>query len=284
MLPGYLYRCLLAVLLGSALAACESVSQKKDPIPGSVIDAADLNDLLLAAGDPNESIAYFEKSLAAEPNRADFRRGLAISYSRAKRYPESARVYQEMTALGQDEPADRIEYAFVAARLERWEDVRAVLNNLPSGIETSRRYMAVAMLADHEQRWIEADQAYTRAETLSANPAKVINNWGVSMLSRNDLPKASATFERALSFDSRLFSAKNNLAISRGLQGNFELPIVPMTEKERAIILNNLGIIAVRKGDLDIAKGLFAAAVAAHPQHYTAASDRLAALEGTVEN
>lgn len=284
MLPGYLNRCLFAVLAAAALTACESVSQKQDPIPKSVIDAANLNDLLLAAGDPEESVAYFQKSLAAEPNRADFRRGLAISYARAKRYPEAARVYQEMTALGQDEPADRIEYAFVVARLERWDEVRSILNSLPSGVETSRRYMAEAMLADHEQNWTQADQAYARAEALSANPAKVINNWGVSMMSRNDLPKASATFERALSFNSRLFSAKNNLAISRGLQNNFELPIVPMTEKEKAIILNNLGLIAVRKGEMDIAKGLFAAAVASHPQHYTAAADRLAALEGTIEN
>ena len=153
MLPGYLCRCVLAVLLGIALTACESVSQKKDPIPSSVIDAADLNDLLLAAGDPEESVAYFQKSLAAEPNRADFRRGLAISYSRAKRYPEAARVYQEMTALGQDEPTDRIEYAFVVARLERWDDVRSILSTLPSGTETSRRYLAVAMLADHDQSW-----------------------------------------------------------------------------------------------------------------------------------
>ena len=284
MLPGYLKRCLIAVLAATALTACESVSQKKDPIPKSVIDAANLNDLLLAAGDPEESVAYFQKSLAAEPNRADFRRGLAISYARAKRYPEAARVYQEMTALGQDEPADRIEYAFVVARLERWDEVRAILRNLPSGVETSRRYLAEAMLADHDQNWTQADQAYARAESLSSNPAKVINNWGVSMMSRNDLPKASATFERALSFDSRLFSAKNNLAISRGLQNNFELPIVPMTEKEKAIILNNLGLIAVRKGEMDIAKRLFAAAVASHPQHYTAAADRLAALEGTIEN
>lgn len=284
MLPGYLCRCVLAVLVGMALTACESVSQKKDPIPRSVIDAADLNDLLLAAGDPEESVAYFQKSLAAEPNRPDFRRGLAISYARAKRYPEAARVYQEMTALGQDEPTDRIEYAFVVARLERWDEVRSILNTVPSGTETSRRYLAVAMLADHDQNWTLADESYARAEALSPSPAKVINNWGVSMMSRKDLPKATETFQRALSFDSRLFSAKNNLAISRGLQNNFELPIVPMTEKEKAIILNNLGLIAVRKGELDIAKGLFAAAVAAHPQHYTSAADRLAALEGTIEN
>ena len=275
---------LAGLLAGLTLMGCESIADKKDPIPKSVIDAANLNDLLLAAGDAEESVQYFQSALAQEPNRADFRRGLAVSLSRAKRYPESARVFQELVTLGQDIPADRINYAFVAARLQRWDDVRAVVNDLPPGVETSRRYLVIAMLADHDQNWALADQSYSRAETLATNPASVINNWGVSRMSRKDLSGASETFERALSFDSRLFSAKNNLAISRGLQGNFELPIVPMTEKEKAIILNNLGLIAVRRGDKDIAKGLFAAAVDAHPQHYAAAADRLAALEGSIEN
>lgn len=270
--------------LALTLSGCESIAEKKDPIPKSVIDAGNLSDLLLAAGNPEESIQYFEAALAQEPDRADFRRGLAISLGRAKRYPEAARIWQEMTALGQDTPADRIEYAFVAARLQRWDDVRAVVNNLPASLQSSRRYLVSAMLADNEQNWALADDAYTQAERLATNPASVLNNWGVSKLSRKDLTGAEATFERALSFDARLFSAKNNLAISRGLQGNFELPIVPMTEKEKAIILNNLGLIAVRMGEGAIAKGLFAAAVDAHPQHYSAAADRLAALEGSIEN
>ncbi|MEM7212661.1 MAG: tetratricopeptide repeat protein, partial [Pseudomonadota bacterium] len=151
---------LLPVLAVFALGACESIAEKKDPIPKSVIDAAQLNDLLLAAGDPEESVTYFEAALAGEPNRADFRRGLAISLSRAKRYPEAARVFQELVTLGQDIPEDRINYAFVAARLQRWNDVRTVVNDLPPGLETSRRYLVIGMLADHDQNWALADQSY----------------------------------------------------------------------------------------------------------------------------
>ena len=103
-------------------------------------------------------------------------------------------------------------------------------------------------------------------------------------MSRGKLPEASATFERALSYNARLFSAKNNLAISRGLQGNYQLPIIPMTEEEKAIILHNLGLIAMRQGNNRAAKGLFAAAIEAHPRHYESATARLAALDGVVEN
>ncbi len=278
---------LLAIPALAALAltgACQSIAEKQDPLGKSVIDAAEIGDLLLSAGNPEESVVYFQNALAGEPTRADFRRGLAISLSRAKRYPESARVFQEMIALGQAEPADRMEYAIVLARLQKWDDVRSLVQGLPSGLNTSRRHMLDAMLADHDQNWGAADAAYARAETLTTNPAGVLNNWGVSLMSRGDLKKAEVIFERALSFNSRLFNAKNNLAITRGLQGNFQLPVVPMTEKEKAIILNNQGLIALRKGEKRIAKGLFAAAVETHPQHYGSAADRLAALEAVVEN
>ena len=277
-----LARGLLAAALLVALGACESPNT--EPLTGNIIDDARIENLLLTAGDPEESVVYFQNALAQEPDRADFRRGLAISLSRARRYPEAARVFEEMIALGQAEPEDRLEYAQVAARLEKWEDVRSVVTELPAGLNTARRYLVEAMLADHEQKWEVADAAYARAETLATNPAGVLNNWGVSQMSRGELARAEDTFERALSFNSRLFNAKNNLAIARGLQGNYQLPPIPMTETEKAYILNNLGLIALRQGDKEIARGLFAAAVDAHPQYYAAAAGRLAALEAVVEN
>lgn len=266
----------LAILLG----ACEGgMADRPSPLAGNIIDDAELADLLLTAGDPEEAVAYFENALAQSPDRADFRRGLALSLARARRYPEAARVFSEMVARGQAEPADRLEYAMVAARLQRWDEVRTIVLGLPPGMDTAQRHVIDAMLADHEQNWGAADAAYARAEARSADPAPVLNNWGVSQMSRGDLAAAASLFERALAYDSRLFSAKNNLAIARGLMGDYQLPAVPMTETEKAYLLNNLGVIAQRSGRSEVARGLFAAAVEAHPQHYAAAASRLAALE-----
>lgn len=267
-----------------SLAACESVSQKEDPLAASVIDEANLNELMLTASDPQDAVEYFEQAVAREPNRDDFRRGLARSLVRAKRYNEAARVYQELITLNQDEPIDRLEYAYVAVHLDRWDDVSTLAASFPDSLQTPRRYLIDAMVADQRSDWATADAAYARAEKLSARPAQVLNNWGVSQMSRGDLAAATKTFERAVSYDSTLFSAKNNLAIVRGLQGDFTLPLVPLTDEEKAILLNNLGIIAMRKGEEQVAKGLFAAAVDAHPRHYDAAADRLAALEATIQN
>ena len=274
-------RLLSAALLAAlpALLGCEGgMAERPEPLAGNIIDDAELGDLLLTTGDPEESVTYFENALAKEPDRADFRRGLALSLARAKRYPEAARVFGEMVARGEAEPADRLEYAMVAARLERWDDVRTIVAGLPPDMNSARRHMIDAMLADHEGDWAAADAAYAQAEALAANPAPVLNNWGVSQMSRGDYPAAADLFERALAYDSRLFSAKNNLAIAGGLMGDYDLPAVPMTETEKAYMLNNLGVIAERSGQIEMARGLFAAAVEAHPQHYAAAASRLEAL------
>lgn len=275
-------RTLLAAALALAGCAPTTVADKPDPLAGDIIDEANLSQLLLSVGNPKDAVLYFEAALAREPARADFRAALAKSYARAKRLPEAARVYRELIAMDQARPADRLDYAFVAIRLDEWDEAARMAAALPPTLNTPRRHLVDALIADQARDWMAADAAYARAESLSPNPAEILNNWGVSLMSRGDLAAAEATFRRAISFDSRLFKAKNNLALSRGLQGTYRVPVVPLTDTERATILNNLGMIALRRGDDRIARGLFAEAVATHPQYYQAAADRLAALEAAM--
>ncbi|MEL7346405.1 MAG: tetratricopeptide repeat protein [Pseudomonadota bacterium] len=275
----------MAALLGAVLlAGCgtEPISEKQDPLAGDVIDEAQLTQLLLSSSDPKSAITYFERALAREPERADFRRNLAKSYVRAKRYPEAARLYQELLALEQDQATDILDYAYVSVRLDRWEDAKALSSRLPPSLDTPRRYMMDALVADHDGDWDAADRHYAQAEQLSANPSKILNNWGVSLMSRGDLEEAEQVFQRSVSYDSTVFSAKNNLAMSRGLRGDYRMPVVPLTSEEQAIISYNLGVIALRQGDTRTARGLFAAAVDLHPRHYQQAVVQLAQLDSAI--
>ncbi len=49
----------------------------------NVIDDTNLNDVMLSVADPNESVAYFQRTIAQSPNRIDLHRGLAMSVFRA---------------------------------------------------------------------------------------------------------------------------------------------------------------------------------------------------------
>jgi tetratricopeptide (TPR) repeat protein len=264
------------------LAGCQEMKtteERRTVDPINIIDEANLNDLMLTVGDPESSVSYFREAMNRDPERVDFKRGFAISLSRAHRYRDAATVFsqlEEASALSND---DRVEYAFVLTKLERWDDANRALSGVDSNYESARLYILKGMFHDQQSDWILADAAYGRALELSAQPAVALNNWGVSQMSRGDLPGAISTFEQVVYLAPSLFDAKNNLVIARGLAGDYRLPPISVSETEKALLLHNLALIALRRGDVDVAKGLLADAVEVHPLYYAQAAEKLRALE-----
>lgn len=278
-----------AVMMGAAavlLAACnqDPTTGEKPAGPINAIDESNLSEIMLTAANPADAAEYFRRSLAQQPDRADFKRGYAISLTRSKQYPEAALAYRSLVESGQATPNDRIEYAHVLARFNDWEGVQQQVNAVPISNYNVRYRLIEAALADYHEDWATADAAYDAARLLSTEPAKVLNNWGYSRMMRGDLKEAEKTFEQAILFDPTLFQAKNNLALAYGLQKQYRLPVVTMTEEEKAVVLHNLAVLAIRQGDKDIARGLLTQAVDIHPRHFAAAADKLAALEAVVVN
>lgn len=266
---------LLAALL---LGGCQSVADFEDPLAPDIVQEAGLGDAMLNSGDPDSAVSYFERAAAASPDNPELQRSLAQSYMRTGRLAEAEAVLERLEALGADTPQDRVERAFIALRLEQWENASAMGAALPPDHDTARRALLDALLADRAQDWAAADVAYARAVVGAGEPAAILNNWGVSRMARGDLDAAAATFARALAADPKLFAAKNNLAIARALGGAYSLPEGEMNDEERAVLFHNMGLVALRRGERATAKRLFERAVAIHPQHYRSAADRLAAL------
>lgn len=86
-------------------------------------------------------------------------------------------------------------------------------------------------------------------------------------------------FSQAITQDSSLFTAKNNLILARGAQGKYSLPVVPMDQTERAQLLHTLALSAIKRGDVETSKGLLKDAIETHPQHFEEAVRALRALE-----
>jgi len=135
------------------------------------------------------------------------------------------------------------------------------------------------VVADSRKDWKSADHFYETAVGLTTRPGGVMNNWGYSKLTRGQYADAERLFTEAIRQDKTLFTAKNNLVLARAAQGNYSLPVVPMTQVERAMLLNTMAISAVKQGDVTTAKNLFREAIATHPQHYDEAVRSLRALE-----
>jgi len=271
------------IVCGVILSACaqeteeEKVERTFQEV--NVIDETNLNDVLLSAADPNEAVTYFQRASLKNPDRIDLQRGLAISLTRAKRSTEAAAAWKRVTEMKGTNNADKVEYADALVRSGDWNKAKATLDKIPPTYETFQRYRLEALVADSRKDWKSADHFYETAVGLTTRPAGVMNNWGYSKMTRGQYAQAERLFTEAIRQDKSLFTAKNNLVLARSAQGNYGMPVVPMTQVERAHLLNTMGISAVKQGDLNLAKNLFREAISTHPQHYDEAVRSLRALE-----
>lgn len=273
-------------LMGAAgLAACGNTSDAevdRAMKAVSVIDESNLNDIMLTVGDPNEAVAYFAKGVEKDPTRIDLKRGLALSLVRAGKAQEALPVWEEVTTSPEGTLDDKVEYAGALIRANKWPEAEAMLNSIPPTHETFERYKLEAMVADSKKQWKKADSFYEIAAGLTQKPAGIYNNWGYSKLTRGDFAGAERLFVDALTYDPNLFTAKNNLVLARGAQRKYDLPVVKMTQTERAELLYSLALTAIKQGDVTIGKGLLQEAVDTHPQHFEEAARALAALDANV--
>jgi len=277
---------MVAVLATLVVAGCGVSEEELEAVQSldslNVIDEHNLNALMLNFADPNQAVAYFQRSLSEEPDRAEFQRGLALSLSRADRPAEAVLAFKNLKEKGNAQPNDQLKYAESHIQLGEWKKAEVELDVVPPTIETYDRFRLEAMIADNNREWTRADSYYEQAREKTTRPAHILNNWGISKLARGDRTSAEELFTRSISYDRKLFSAKNNLAISRATRRVYELPLVPLTTVESAELLHNIALQAIRNGDVDIGRGLLEQAIERHPQFFADAVNKLEALNQNV--
>jgi Flp pilus assembly protein TadD len=270
----------LAICLLS-LAACNRSpeAEVQDALRDiNVIDESGLNDVMMSMASPDEAVAYFNRASTANPDRIDLQRGLAQSLIRASRNTEAVSAWEGVAAHPDATPDDRVELAGAYIRSNQWDRARATLDSIPPTHESFQRYRYEAMAADAREDWARADSFYEIAVGLTTTPAGVLNNWGYSKLTRGDHDAAERLFLDALRHEPQLFTAKNNLVLARGAQRNYDLPVIPMTQAERAQLLYTLGLAAIKQNDVNIGRGLLEDAVETSPTHFEEAARALEAL------
>ncbi|WP_376876962.1 tetratricopeptide repeat protein [Albirhodobacter sp. R86504] len=276
---------LIATLLGGAmvLSACQNGVSDAEAARAlksvNAIDETNLSDVMLTMGDPDEAVSYFQRSSSENPDRIDLQRGLAKSLVRAKKPADAAKVWTAISLRPESGPEDLVELADAQIRANDWAGAEVTLNRIPPTHESYMRYRLEAMVADSKKNWQKADSFYETAAGLTTSPAGVYNNWGFSKLTRGDANGAEKLFGEALRYDPSLFTSKNNLVLARANQRKYDMPVMAMTQTERAMLLYTAALAAIKQGDVTIGKGLLQDAVDTHPLHFEEASRALAALD-----
>lgn len=270
-----------------ALAACDKSGEaqvERALADLNVVDETNLNDVMLTVADPNEAVNYFSKAAENDPGRIDLMRGLATSLVRAKRASDAIPAWEAVVAHPDSNFDDNVELAGALIRSNEWELAAETLNAIPPTHETYDRYRLEAVVADANEDWERADSFYEIAAGLTTKPASIYNNWGYSKLTRGAYGDAERLFTDALRHDSGMFTAKNNLVLARGAQRKYDLPVIPMTQIERAQLLHTIALTAIKQNDVTIGKGLLREAIDTHPRHFEEAVRSLRALEANVAN
>ena len=281
--PIFLTLCAAAI----GLSACEQSGEEQVEralADINVVDESNLNDVMLTVGDPDEAVRYFANANANDPGRIDLHRGMAKSLVRAKRANDAVQAWQVVVANEEATNTDRVDLADAFIRANAWDDAAATLNTIPPTHETFNRYRLEAMVADSRQQWEKADSFYETAVGLTTRPATVYNNWGFSKLTRGQYGEAERLFTDALRFNSNMFTAKNNLVLARGAQRNYTIPVVPMTQVERAQLMHTMALAAIKQNDVTIGKSLLNDAINTHPRYFEEAVRALEALENNAVN
>lgn len=272
----------LFVICAATISACgnsnqSEVSRALDGV--NVVDESNLNDIMLTVADPNEAVVYFQRATQQQPERLDLQRGLGKSLIRANRGTEASIIYSKIIVHEEATNEDSVDYADALIRNGQWDKAEESLDAIPPTYETFKRYRLEAMIADGNKEWKKADSFYETAVGMTTQPGSVLNNWGYSKLTRGDYGDAERLFGEAITYDPSLFTAKNNIVLARGAQKNYDLPIMQVSQVERAQLLHTMALTAVKQGDIEIGKELLHQAIELHPQHFDAAVRSLAALE-----
>jgi len=271
----------LKLLLGGgllALAACGGVDGDVNRALNGLDEEGGIREVMLTVAEPGEAVTYFQGRLAKDPGDVEHRRDLARSLVRAGRATEAVLAWRRVLESPEAGPEDRVELAGAHVRSSEWAEAKAILDTIPPGHRTYDRYRLEAMVADSTRDWARADSFYATAVDLTTTPAGVLNNWGYSKLTRGDGPGAERLFTEAITHDSGLFTAKNNLVLARSTRRVYALPAVPASQQERAQLMHTAALAAIKQGDTDIGRNLLETAIDTHPRHFEAATRALEAL------
>jgi len=233
----------------------------------------------LVAGETAGAYAAYAKLLQMEPNNPRALLGLAetkLADGDAKR---AAAVFARAAKTPALKP---LAMQGIGLSLVKEERYAAAERNLLAAVEADgelwRAWNGLGEIADNYGNWDKARQHYEKA--LKANPdaATTYNNIGVSLLVQGRYREAEKQFREATDREPTLRRAKSNLRLALAWQGKYGEALTGTTKADTPVVLNNLGYIAMKKGDYQFAEAYLVQAMQLSPSYYAKAAQNLNVL------
>jgi Flp pilus assembly protein TadD len=264
----------LAALGGCATAPSQRQAAEPQPKPvaysqESIALILEQADKSLAVGKVQDAYTQYGQVLKHEPANPRAMVGVAESYLMARNLDKALAVFDQVaekttlkaraqqgrglvhSLMGQDDIALQLLRDATAEDPHLW-----------------RAWIGLGRIYDGAGDWESADACYQKAMALKPDAAIVHNNRGVSLMMRGRYDEASAAFENALRLDSKLSLARANLRIALAWQGKYSDALLGVHGADLPGALNNVGYVALMKGQHAEAEVYLARAVQASPSYY----------------
>jgi Tfp pilus assembly protein PilF len=183
---------------------------------------------------------------------------------------EAARTHFE--ALAQAQPDAAVAHQGIGLSLLIGGDFAAAEPSLLRSTEMDstlwRSWNGLGVIADARGDWAGADAAWDAALAAAPNQANLYNNKGLSLMQRGQPANAVRAFDAALALNPTLGAASSNRRIALAMVGSYDAALAGVSDRELPAALNNVAVVAARRGDNAVADRLFAAAITASPRYY----------------
>ena len=139
-------------------------------------------------------------------------------------------------------------------------------------------WLGIGQAADQQENYGEAAEAYARARALQPDHPNVLNDLAMSALRQNRPTEAIPLLQQALRAKPDHVVAAGNLRIARAMTGDYDGALLGVGSSERPDVLNNIGYIALGRGDIDVAERMLTEAMRVSPVYHTKAAANLTEL------
>lgn len=270
-----------ALALTLSLAACAmppveppaAKPQKVTEIPPELLRLAEM---ALEDGQANEARQQYVRLAAMDAANPAVRLGLAESLLATNEVSAARERFDELQTVEAVKARALQGKGLALMRQNRREDALAVLTAATEADPTLwRAWNGIGGLHDFARRFDLAGAAYDRALALRPDSAVVRNNMGYSLLLQGKPKEAARLLTDALQHDPRLEPAHANLRLALAMQGRYGDARAGLTKDRQAAALNNIGFIALSRGDVEDAEAFLVQAIEASPSYHDRAAANL---------
>jgi len=283
------------IFLGSvlmALTACDSLGLNNDEFPTaetspnpvkqasasqrSVADA----DRALDAKDYQRAYEILRQHLVVNPTDDAAKLSLARTYLGRHEGRNAQTVLDSLSEEAQDTPRSHLlrglALLVVGERTEAAVQLETALEADPS---LWRAANGLGLIHDLEKRWEEAETSYRLALDKKSDAAVVHNNLGYSYLQQGRLDEATSAFTTSISYEPDLAVAVSNLRLALAAKGRYTAAAAGADRAGLPQVLNNIGYVAMLRGDFESAGIFFQRAIDESPIYYDTAEKNLERLK-----